>query len=69
MEKKTIIWIVAILVVLALLVWGFMSFGGKEDTTSKPGGLVVDASIDSEGNQLIADSIVEEDDIDLGEVV
>ena len=69
MEKKTIIWIIAILVVVALLVWGFMSLGGDEEAEELPEGLVVDSNIDSEGGQLIQDSIVDEDDVDLGEVV
>ena len=69
MENKTIIWIIAILVVVALLIWGFMSLGGDDDAEELPPGLIVDSNIDSEGNQLIDDSIVDEDDVDLGEVV
>jgi len=62
--------IIAIVIVAALLFWGFVSLGG-DDVSDGDGGLtVIDDGVDAETGALLQESFVDDsDDLGLGEVI
>lgn len=77
MQRNVIIWVIVILAVLGLLIWGFSSMGG-DDADDEDGGLDQGADDGATGEEdgsgeagdLVDDNLVsEEDDVDLGDLI
>ena len=75
MDKKglvAIFIIIAIVIVLALLIWGFVSLGGDDASSGDvdAGLTVIDDGVDAETGSLLQESFVDDnDDLGLGEVI
>jgi hypothetical protein len=70
MIGKAIVWVIVVLIVLALAIWGFSSLN-NEDSGTDGGGAVNGGDVGTNaGGDLIGGEIIDDNDsIDLGDVI